>query len=283
MPPPDGYAVCRQLRDREETAMLPVIMLTAAADSEKTKGLEAGADDFLPKPFDHHELFARVRSLVRIKRYHDAIADLNRTLEERVRMQVAELGRVRRLERFLSPQLAEAIINSGDESILASHRGQVSMLFADLRGWTSFVESVEPEELMRVLGEFHETIGRLVNLFDATVGFLEGDGVQLFFNDPVEIPDAPQRAVRLACALREEAAQLTPLWRKRGHHLDLGIGVALGYATCGQVGFEARSDYAAIGAVTNLAARLSDTRWAVRSSFQSVCTPRSRTTSTSSQ
>jgi class 3 adenylate cyclase len=132
------------------------------------------------------------------------------------------------------------------------------MLFADLRGWTSFVESVEPEELMRVLAEFHETIGRLVSLFDATVGFLEGDGVQLFFNDPVEIPDAPQRAVRLACALREETAKLTPLWRKRGHHLDLGIGVALGYATCGQVGFEARSDYAAIGAVTNLAARLSD-------------------------
>ena len=111
---------------------------------------------------------------------------------------------------------------------------------------------------MRVLGEFHEVVGRLVKRFDATVGFLEGDGVQLFFNDPVEIPDAPLQAVRLSCALREEVADLTPLWRKRGHDLDLGIGIALGYATCGQVGFEARSDYAAIGAVTNLASRLSD-------------------------
>ncbi len=247
--------VCAQ---SDETAVLPVIMLTAALGSEKARGLEAGADDVLTKPFDHDELFARVRSLLRIKRYHDEITDLNRTLDERVRQQVAELARVRRLQRFLSPQLAEAIITSGGESILASHRRQVSMVFADLRGWTRFVDAVEPEELMRVLGEFHETIGRLVTRFDATVGFLEGDGVQLFFNDPIEIPDAPLRAVQMSCALREETAELTPRWRKRGHDLDLGIGIALGYATCGEVGFEARSDYAAIGAVTNLASRLAD-------------------------
>lgn len=259
MPGPDGYEVCRKLRRHEETAMLPVVMLTAELGSEKARGLEAGADDFISKPFDHDELFARVRSLLRIKRYHDAIADLNRTLEERVTQQVAELGRVRRLQRFLSPRLAEAIVSSGDGSVLASHRREVAMLFADLRGWTDFVDGVEPEELMRVLGEFHATIGRLVSRFDATVGFLEGDGVQLFFNDPIEIPDAPLRAVRMACALREETARLTPLWRKRGHHLDLGIGMALGYATCGEVGFEARSDYAAIGNVTNLASRLADT------------------------
>ena len=132
------------------------------------------------------------------------------------------------------------------------------MFFADLRGWTSFVDAVEPEELMRVLGEFHETIGGLVKRFDATVGFLEGDGVQLFFNDPIEVPDAALRAVRLGCALREEMAELTPRWRKRGYDLDFGAGIALGYATCGEVGFEGRSDYAAIGAVTNLASRLAD-------------------------
>ena len=132
------------------------------------------------------------------------------------------------------------------------------MLFADLRGWTSFVESAEPEELMRVLGEFHETVGRLVHRFDATVGFIEGDGVQLFFNDPIEVPDAALRAVRLGNALREEMAELTSRWRKRGHALDFGAGIALGFATCGEVGFEGRSDYAAIGAVTNLASRLAD-------------------------
>jgi DNA-binding response OmpR family regulator len=265
MPQPDGLAVCRRLREQPETAMLPVIMLTASEGSEKRTAIEAGADDFIPKPFDTAELLARVRSLLRIKRYHDTIAaqatelrELNRTLEERVRTQVEELGRLRRLQRFLSPQLADALVASGDDSILRSHRRQLAMLFADLRGWTSFVDSVEPEELMRVLGEFHEAVGRLVRRFEATVGFLEGDGVQLFFNDPIEIPDAPLRAVRLACALREEMAELTPRWRKRGYELDFGVGIALGYATCGEVGFEGRSDYAAIGAVTNLASRLAD-------------------------
>ena len=244
--------------------MLPVIMITAST-SERTEAIRAGADDLIAKPFDQDELLARVRSLLRIKRYHDTITsqaaeltELNRTLEERVQTQVVELERVRKLRRFLSPQLVDAIVSSGDDAILRSHRRKVAMLFADLRGWTSFVDAVEPEELMQVLGEFHSVIGGLVRRFDATVGFLEGDGVQLFFNDPHEVPDAPLRAVRLACALREEMAELTPAWRKRGYELGLGAGIALGYATCGEVGFEGRSDYAAIGAVTNLAARLAD-------------------------
>lgn len=265
MPRLDGYAVCERLRAGEATALLPVIMVTSSIGPEKTKAIESGADDFIPKPFDHDELLTRVRSLLRIKRYHDTIkaqaaelAELNRTLAERVDAQVEELERLRRLRRFLSPQLATALVSSDDESVLSSHRREVSMLFADLRGWTSFVDTVEPEELMRVLGEFHEAVGGLVKRFDATVGFLEGDGVQLFFNDPIEIPDAPLRAVRFGLALREELAGLTPLWRKRGYELDVGAGIALGHATCGEVGFEGRSDYAAIGAVTNLASRLAD-------------------------
>jgi DNA-binding response OmpR family regulator len=265
MPGLDGYAVCRRLREREETAVLPVIMVTSSIGQEKTRAIEAGADDFITKPFNHDELLTRVRSLLRIKRYHDTIraqaaelSELNRTLEERVQAQVDELERLRRLRRFLSPQLADAVVVSGGDAILRSHRRQVAMVFADLRGWTSFVDAVEPEELMRVLGEFHGAVGRLVKRFEATVGFLEGDGVQLFFNDPIEIPDAPLRAIRLGCALRDEMAELTPRWSKRGYELDFGAGIALGYATCGEVGFDGRSDYAAIGAVTNLASRLAD-------------------------
>ena len=265
MPQPDGYTVCRRLREHDETAVLPVIMLTASEGAEKTRSIEAGADDFITKPFNRDELLTRIRSLLRIKRYHDTIKsqavelrDLNRTLEKRVRTQLEQLERLQRLRRFLSPQLADAIVSSGDESILRSHRRQVAMIFVDLRGWTNFVDAVEPEELMRVLREFHDTIGGLVRRFDATVGFIEGDGVQLFFNDPIEVPDAALRAIRLGCTLRQEMAELTARWQKRGYDLDFGAGMALGYATCGEVGFEERSDYAAVGAVTNLASRLAD-------------------------
>ena len=258
MPEMDGYAVCRSLRANEDTAVLPVIMVTSSIGPEKTKAIEAGADDFIPKPFNHDELLTRVKSLLRIKRYHDTILDLNRTLEERVRTQVEELERLRQLQRFLSPQLADAIVSSGDDSILRSHRREVAVLFCDLRGYTNFADAVEPEELMGVLSAFHETVGQLAQRYEATVGAIAGDGIELFFNDPIEIEDPGLRAVQLACALREEMATLLERWRKRGYELDFGVGIALGYATCGEIGFEGRSDYAAIGSVTNLASRFSD-------------------------
>ena len=263
MPGIDGYEVCRRLREREETAVLPVIMLTASDGQEKTKAIEAGADDFIPKPFDRDELFTRIRSLLRIKRYHDTIKaqatqlrDLNRTLEERVQTQVEELERMAKLRRFLSPQLAELIVDSGDESFLESHRREIVVVFCDLRGFTTFAESSEPEEVTTVLREYHDALGDLIHRFEGTLERFTGDGLMVFFNDPMPCDDAPLRAIRMSLAMRDRVQGLAEAWSRRGFDLSLGIGLAQGYATLGRIGFEGRFDYAAIGSVTNLAARL---------------------------
>ena len=263
MPDMDGYEVCRRIRADERTAFLPVVMVTASGDQEKVNAIEAGADDFVAKPFAQPELLARVRSLVRIKRYHDTIArqavelaDWNRELEERVRRQVEELERVSRLRRFLSPQVAEMVLSAGDGSFAEGHRRDITVVFADLRGFTGFAETAEPEEVWAVLSQYHQAIGDLVMRFDGTLERFTGDGIMVFFNDPVPIDDATARAVRLGVAMRARVQELADSWRRAGHTLALGVGIAQGYATCGRIGFEGRYDYAAIGTVTNLAARL---------------------------
>lgn len=263
MPGMDGYEVCRRIRENPDTAFLPVVMVTASGDQEKVRALEAGADDFVSKPLNQHELLARVESLARIKRYQDTIrgqaeelAEWNRELETRVQSQVEELGRVSRLRRFLSPQLAELVLDSGDESFLESHRREIVVVFCDLRRFTTFAESSEPEEIMRVLGEYHAALGDLVHRFEGTLERFTGDGLMVFFNDPLPSPDAPVRAIRMAVAMRDRVRELCENWARRGHDLAFGIGVAQGYATLGRIGFEGRFDYAAIGSVTNLADRL---------------------------
>ena len=264
MPDMDGYEVCRRIRADERTAFLPVVMVTASGDQEKVNAIDAGADDFVAKPFAQPELLARVRSLVRIKRYHDTIArqavelaDWNRELEERVSRQVEELERVSRLRRFLSPQVAEMVLTAGDGSFVEGHRRNITVVFADLRGFTGFAETAEPEEVWAVLGQYHQAIGDLVMRFDGTLERFSGDGIMVFFNDPVPIDDAAPRAVRLGVAMRARVQELADAWRRAGHTLALGVGIAQGYATCGRIGFEGRYDYAAIGTVTNVAARLS--------------------------
>jgi adenylate cyclase len=261
MPEMDGYEVCRRIRSTPATEFLPVVMITASGAEQRLAALEAGADDFVTKPFDKSELLARVVSLARIKQYHDTIrrqadelAAWNTELETRVTQQVAELERTNRLRHFLSPQLADLVV--GDENMLNSHRREIVVLFTDLRGFTSFAETSEPEEVMGVLGEYHHAIGALIHAYGGTLERFTGDGIMVFFNDPIECDDAAERAVRTALEIRDAVTDLAARWRRKGYDLPVGIGIAQGYATLGRIGFEGRFDYAAIGSVTNLAARL---------------------------
>jgi adenylate cyclase len=257
MPGMSGYEVCRKIRENPATAMLPVVMVTALdPGQERVKGIEAGADDFLSKPIHQAELLARVRSLLRIKGLHDQLTALNANLERRVDEQGSELERLARLKRFFSPALAEAIVSGGADDPLKSHRREITVAFLDLRGFTAFAETAEPEEIMAVLREYHAAMGHLITEHEGTLERFTGDGMMIFFNDPVPVPDAPARAVRMALAMRERVEVLTRDWHKRGYELDFGVGIAQGYATIGAIGFEGRWDYGAIGTVTNLAARL---------------------------
>ena len=260
----NGYEVCRRIRENEATALLPVVMVTSHDSEARVDGIRAGADDFVTKPLDHQELLLRVRSLIRIKRYHDTIraqaaelGEWNQTLEARVAEQVEELGRMARLRRFLSPTLAEVVMERGD-AVLESHRRELSVLFADLRGWTDFSAGTEPEEVMSVVASYHSAVGELILKYEATVGWFAGDGLMVWFNDPIPCDEPAARAVRMAIEMREAMTALTAAWRKRGHELDFSIGVALGYATIGRIGFEGRYDYGAVGSVLNLASRLCD-------------------------
>jgi adenylate cyclase len=274
MPKIDGLEVCRLLKEDTSLPFIPIIMVTAKADSkDMVAALETGSDDYLTKPIDHAALVARVKSMLRIKNLHDTVQNQanqlkeqsiqlekwNQTLEQRVKEQIAELDRIGRLKRFLSPQLAEIIVSSDDEKILENHRRLITVVFCDLRGFTAFSEIGEPEEVMGVLSEYHKAMGNLIFKFEGTLERFAGDGLMVFFNDPLPCEDPEGRAVKMAVAMQNEVAQLIIGWQKRGHQLGFGIGIDQGYATLGKIGFEGRFDYAAIGTVTNLASRLCDT------------------------
>ena len=243
MPQMSGYEVCRALREAPETRTLPGIMVTALdPDEERIKGLDAGADDFLSKPVNQPELEARVRSLLRIKQLNDEL-------------QEQRLGRLR---RFLSPQVADLVISSGEDSMLASHRSRIAALFCDLRGFTGFSETAEPEDVIDVLQTYHEAMGRLIDRFDGTIDHRAGDGIMVIFNDPVPCDDPARRAVEVGLAMHTRMHELKIGWRRLGYELGFSVGVSLGYATIGLVGFEGRLDYTANGSVVNLASRLCD-------------------------
>jgi class 3 adenylate cyclase/CheY-like chemotaxis protein len=265
MPRRDGISVLRELKQDEVLRMTPVILVTAKSDSrDVVEGLDAGGDDYLTKPFEHSALLARVRSMLRQKALYDTVQEQaamltlwNRSLEQTVAAQVAEIERVSRLRRFLPEQVTNLIVASGEESeLLKSHRREVTVVFCDIRGFTAFAETAEPEEVMSVLAEYHACLGALIDKHEGTLERYVGDGLVVVFNDPIPNPGHTERAVLMAIAMRDAVGTLTAGWRRQGHNLGFGIGIARGHATIGRIGFERRSDYAVIGTVPNLAARL---------------------------
>lgn len=273
MPKLDGFAACREIKADTALSFTPVILVTARNDTRDIiAGLDAGADEYLTKPVDTAALVARVRSILRIKELHDTVrgqaatlekqaaelAEWNRTLESRVAAQVSQIERMDRLKRFLPREVAELLIGSDDDWVLRSRRRDVTVVFCDLRGFTAFSERSEPEEVMAVLGEYHATLGRLIQHYEGTLERFAGDGLMVIFNDPIACRDHTEIAVRMAIDMREQVQALSTEWQRRGHSLGFGIGIARGFATLGRIGFETRSDYAAIGTVSNLASRLCD-------------------------
>ena len=264
MPGLSGYDVCRRVREDPRTALLPVVLVTSLdPQQERVKGIEAGADDFLNKPINQAELFARVKSLLRVKslqdevvRQADELRDWNAKLEERVRDQVSQMERLSRLKRFVSPKIGDLILSGEVDDPLKTHRREITVVFTDLRGFTAFGESAEPEEVMGVLRDYHATLGNIVVKHDGTIEHFAGDGVMILFNDPIQLVEPELAAVRMAVDMRDAVGKLVVEWKKRGHDLGFGVGVANGYATMGVIGFEGRRDYGAIGPVCNLSARL---------------------------
>jgi class 3 adenylate cyclase len=261
MPGMDGFEVCRALRRLPGFAAVPIVMLTSLeASDERVRALDAGADDFVSKPVVAAELLARVRSLLRVKALYDTVAqqreELARwsaTLEQRVQQELARSERLSRLTRFFSPRLAARLVAETGDDPLRSHRGEVSVLFADLRGFTAFADAADPEQVMAMLARFHAAMGALILEAEGTLERFTGDGMMVFFNDPDPQPDHALRAVRLAVAMQAAMPPLLAQWPGLG---GLAIGIARGPATLGAVGFRHRVDYAAIGPVTNRAARI---------------------------
>jgi class 3 adenylate cyclase/AmiR/NasT family two-component response regulator len=273
MPKLDGIGAVKAMKADPSLPFIPVILVTARADAKDVvAGLEAGADDYLTKPVDQAALMARVRAMLRIKALHDTVqeqsrrledqaAELalwNRDLESRVQSQLGEIERMGMLKRFLAPQLAEMIVSRGEQHILETHRRDIVVVFCDLRGFTAFAETAEPEEVLDLLREYHEALGPLVTRSEGTLDHFSGDGIMVFFNDPLPCADPAERAVAMAVAMRQAVAGLQTGWRRRGREIGFGVGIAQGYATLGQIGFAERVDYTAIGTVCNLAARLCD-------------------------
>ena len=264
IPKQDGFAVCRDLKGDPSLPFMPIILVTARSDQRDIiAGLDSGGDEYVTKPVDQAALIARVRSLLRIKELHDLVTEQSRQLsewnsllEQRVASQVAEIEKIGKLRRFMPPQVAKLVMSRGEDVLLESHRREVAVVFCDLRGFTAFSETAEPEEMIGTVREYHAALGEIVFRHEGTIERFLGDGLMILFNDPVPCPDPAWCAARMAMEMQQRMSALSERWRKLGHELGFGIGIAFGFATLGVIGFGGRFDYTAMGTVANLAARL---------------------------
>jgi DNA-binding NarL/FixJ family response regulator len=265
MPELDGFEVCRRLRADPATTFLPIVMVTASDQQKRRTAIEAGADDFVVKPYDTDELVTRVRSLLRIKQYHDTIvkqahelSEMNASLQDRVQQQVRELERLDRLRRFLAPQVAELILATDQEQILDGHRQQITVVCFGLRGFDRFSGTRAPEEVLAVVRQFHAVLGEAAFRYEGTLEHFTADRLTVLFNDPYPCDEPTTTAIQMALEIQETISKLAAGWKVRGYDLGLAAGVDVGYATLGRIGFKGRYDYGAVGSVPGLASRLCD-------------------------
>ena len=271
MPDLSGYDVCLRLKADPRTRAIPVIFVSAMSEvDDETRGLEVGGVDYVTKPISPPIVMARIKTHLAVARQASELerlvvtleaqtaelSQLNRTLEQRVLDGASALERMSRLKRYFSPSVVDLMLSGTVEDPLKSHRQEIAAVFVDLRGFTAFTETSDPEDVMQVINEYHEAMGKLVMAHSGTLEHFAGDGMMIYFNDPVEIDNPAGVAVRMAIAMQESFATLVLGWIRRGYAVSMGIGVAQGYATIGAIGFEGRRDYGVIGNVTNLAARL---------------------------
>jgi adenylate cyclase len=255
MPELDGYETLAAMKSDEGTRHIPVIIVSGVEELDSVvRCIELGATDYLTKPINPRILEARLNASLAAKRLRDLeleYIDQQRRMTETIERQKTELS------RFLSPQISSLISSADGERLLAGHRRQITVAFCDLRGFTSFAEQADPEELFGVLGDYHRMMGEAITEHGGTLEHFAGDGVMIYFNDPIEQEDHVERAVRMAMAMRDRFQSIAHAWRKRGYELGFGVGIATGYATLGRIGYEGRYDYGAIGNVVILASRLS--------------------------
>tara|TARA_B110001454_G_scaffold171291_1_gene162079 strand:- start:113083 stop:114174 length:1092 start_codon:yes stop_codon:yes gene_type:complete len=237
MPGATGYELCRSVREKYSQDRIPIVMVTGNdALKEKTKGLEVGADDFIQKPFRNEELLAKLASLLKIR--------------------FQALERLGRLTRFISPNIAEMMADDPQQLSLKLHRAQVTVLFSDLRGFTAFSETAEPEEVLEILNHYYKAVGASAAKYKATLGHLAGDGIMLFLNDPLPISNHQEVGLKLAMDIRSALNEQKVIWKTKGYNIDFGIGLAEGFATMGGIGFDQFWQYSVIGPVANFASRM---------------------------